>query len=92
MIYQMEEWQGSSGRWYCEHIKSFPRNVQKWVVPARILGISADEYVKLLIFKYKPDHISFDGNTLVYSWNSQQKMRVFKNYMNAMARKANFEI
>ena len=92
MIYQMEEWQGSSGRWYCEHTKSVPRNVQKWVVPARILGISADEYVKFLIFKYKPDHISFDGKTLVYSWDSQQKMRVFKNYMNAMARKANFEI
>ena len=48
-LYRCEEWQGASGIWYCEHTSSFPRNVQKWVVPARILGLTPADFLKLLI-------------------------------------------
>ena len=51
-----------------------------------------DEYVNLLITKFKPDNISYnqEKNVLIYSWKKQSDMRKFKNWLNAEARKKNF--
>lgn len=94
MIYKLEEWQGSSGLWYCEHISSSPKGVMKWVVPSRILGIPADEFIKWLIKEYKPDEIfhNEDCSFVGWAWKSQSAMRKYKNAMNALARKKNFQI
>ena len=94
MIYHADEWQGASGIWYCEHTGSYPQGVQKWVVPARILGVSVDEFLKLLIEKFKPDHISYckDGSFVSWGWSKQSEMRKFKNFINSEARKKNFQI
>ena len=94
MIYKLEEWQSSSGLWYCEHTSSFPKDIQKWIIPSRILGISADEFIKWLIKEYKPDKIFHNENCsfVGWGWNSQSQMRKYKNYINALARKKNFQI
>jgi hypothetical protein len=93
-LYRCEEWQGSSGYWYCEHTSTFPHNVQKWVVPARILGVSPADFIQLLIEKFKPDHIwhNEDCSFVGWGWKSQSQMRVYKNWINAEARKKNFQI
>ena len=94
MLYNCKEWQGASGIWYCEHTDSFPPGVDKWVVPARILGISPAEFLKLLFAKFKPDHIirTEDCSFVGWGWKSQEAMRKYKNWINAEARKKNFQI
>jgi hypothetical protein len=94
MLYRLEEWQGASGNWYCGHTGSFPQHIQKWVIPARILGVTADEFLKILIKDFEPDEIyhNKDCSFVGWSWKSQVKMRKYKNYMNKLAREQNFQI
>ena len=87
MLFHLDEWQSTGTKiWYCEHTGSYPKNVQKWVVPARILGLSVDDFLKMLIKKFKPDHISYrkDGSFVSWGWNSQAEMRKFKNFINSL--------
>ena len=94
MQYELKEWCGSSGYWYCEHTASHPKDVQMWVVPARVLGISPAEFLKLLFAKFKPDRIfhNEDCSFVGWGWSSQSQMRAYKNWMNAEARKKNFQV
>lgn len=94
MLYKCEEWESESGYWHCEHTASFPKNVQKWVVPARILGITPVEFLELLIERFKPDKFihNADCSFVGWAWKSQAQMRVYKNWINAEARKKNFQI
>lgn len=94
MLYRLEEWRGSSGIWYCEHIASYPKDVEKWVIPARLLNMSVDEFLRMLIEEFKPDHIhaKADGSFVSWGWSSQAAMRKYKNWMNAQSRKVNYQI
>ena len=94
MLYRVEEWQGASGIWYCNCISALTTNAAKWYAPARVLGISPAEFVKLVVEKYGADQVRYfaDSGFFLYGWTSQEKMRVFKNALNAEARKKNFQI
>ena len=94
MLYRLEEWQGSSGLWYCEHISSYPKGVTKWLVPSRMLGIPADKFITFLIEKYQPDVINHneDCSYVGWAWKSQAKMRAYKNFINKIAREKNYQI
>ena len=97
-LLRYEEWE-INGRWYCNDTKELNcKNsvASLWYTPARMLNMELVDYVKMLIEKFEVDHISYSGTqyhdagVLVYSWNSQAKMRKFKNWINAEARKRNF--
>ena len=94
MLYKLSEWQGASGLWYCNCIDSLTTNAAKWYAPARVLGISPAELVKLVIGKFGADVISYNAESgfFHYAWTSQAKMRIYKNYINAEARKEKFQI
>ena len=94
MLYQLTEWESPSGIFYCEHIGSFPRNVQKWIIPARILGLTPVDFLKFLIEKYQPDVIyhNEDCSFVGWGWRNQAKMRKYKCFINAEARRKNFKI
>lgn len=88
-----EEWRSPTGDWYCNDTNDLGRSQAGfWWVPARMLGLSLDEYVNLLITKFKPDSIYYsqESNVLIYSWKKQSDMREFKRYINKMAREKNF--
>lgn len=94
MLYKLTEFQGGSGRYYvtCEDLLGKPG--PHWHIPAIILGISIEEFIKELKDKYHADIISYTPETrfLLYSWGDISKERKFKNYINAQARKINFQI
>ena len=94
MLYHLDEWKSASGYWYCEHTKSHPKGVMKWVIPSRLLGIPADEFLKLLIAKYQPDmiHHNEDCSFVSWAWKDYSKCHKFVLDMNALARKRNFQI
>ena len=94
MLYKLSEWQGASGFWYCNCIDSLTTNAVKWYAPARILSISPAEFVKLVIGKFGADVVSYNQESgfFHYAWTSQEKMRIYKNYINRIAREKNFQI
>lgn len=95
MLYHLDEWQSTGTKiWYCEHTSSYPQGVQKWVIPARVLNMSVDDFLRMLIKDFKPDVITVkkDGSFVSWGWSKQSEMRKFKNFMNSEARKKNFQI
>lgn len=93
-LLRYEPWDDGNGNFHvndCTDLKSI-RGL--WWVPARMLGISPAEYVELLITRFKVDKIKYlqEADVLIYSWNTLQGARTFKNWLNAEARKRNFMI
>ena len=88
------EWTDGIGNWYCNDTSDLMSPRALWWAPARMLNISPVDFVQLLIEKFKPDNIKYfeDKDVLIYSWKSQSQMRLFKNWLNAQARKCNFII
>lgn len=94
-ILEYKEWQSPAGHWYCNDTKDIGSSQGGlWWVSARMLNISLVDYVKMLINEFKVDNISYnqERDVLVYSWQSQSKMRNFKNWLNAEARKRQFYV
>lgn len=93
-LYKMEEWKASSGNWYCNCVSNLGGGSGSWWIPARILEMPLDEFVKLLISKFKVSDIKYfeDKNLLLYSWKKQSDMRIYKNFVNKVAREKNFQI
>ena len=93
MLYKMTEWEDHSG-WHCNCIDNLGNNSGVWYLPARILNLSPADYLQLLIDKFQPDRIIVDKEkcNVFFSWSRQDKMRIYKNYINKMARQKNFQI
>ena len=91
-IYKVSEWQSAGGRWYCNDVEDLAGISGLWWVPARMLGISPANYVKMLIDTYSPDNISFNKNTLIFSWNKENyaKMHRYVLDINREARNRKF--
>lgn len=95
MIYKLTEWQDvNTGRWHCNCIDALGQGSGYWWHPARIMGISPAKYLQWVIDNYKPDKINhnLDGSVIWFEWNSQITMRLYKNKINALARKVNYQI
>ena len=87
------EWQSSgTDEWHCNDTSDLASVRGLWWVPARLLGITPVEYVKWLIENYKPDHISFNNDVLLFSWdkNNYATMHKFVLYINSESRKRKF--
>ena len=65
------EWQGSSGLWYCNDVSDFTSKRGLWYTPARLLEITLEDFILLLINDFKVDNISFNNNILIYSWEKE---------------------
>ena len=86
-LVRYEEWQ-QGGRWYCNDTNDLTGLGCKWYTPARLLNMPLVDFVKMLIDKFQVDYISFPNqDILIYSWKSQAKMRVFKNWLNKEMRR-----
>ena len=95
MIYKLEEWQDTNTkRWHCGCMSALGKGSNYWWHGARIIGKSPAEYLQWVIDNYKPDKICYtsDKNVIWFEWISQSKMRVYKNYMNKIAREKNYQI
>ena len=92
-ILRLEEFE-CAGMWHCAATAEIGKIGNKWYILPFALKMSTYDFVKLLAEKYQPDSLSLRegpyGSVLIYAWKSQAKMRVFKNWMNAQLRKAQF--
>ena len=92
-ILRLEEFE-AAGVWYVAATADIGKIGNKWYTIPFALKMSVYDYVKLLAEKYQPDSLSLregpNGSVLIYSWKSQAKMRLWKNWVNAQLRKAQF--
>lgn len=89
------EWQSSgTDEWHCNDTSDLASVRGLWWVPARLLGLAPADYVKWLIKNYKPDHITFDNDVLLFSWdkNNYARCHNFVLYINKTARDKKFII
>jgi len=88
------EWQGANGSWYCNDTSDLSSVRSLWWAPARMMNISPSEYITWIIDNFHPDYIRYnqERDVLVYSWKKLTDMRLFKNKINALARKYNYII
>jgi hypothetical protein len=93
-IYKAEEWQDEVGNWHCGDTSHLARNSNAWYHGARILGIPPADFLKKIIKEFKPNNVyySSDFSFVGWSWKSQSQMRKYKNWINAAARAAKYEV
>lgn len=93
MLYHQSEWESISG-WHCNCVDNLGKDSAAWWHPARILGVSPAQFIAILIERFKPDTFNYDAKTCFcsWSWKSQTAMRKYKNWINAEARKVNYQI
>jgi hypothetical protein len=93
-LYKASEWQDACGHWHCADIEDIPNGSAFWWIPARILGLPLEEYVRMLIEEFEVDYIKLlenkDNKVLYFYWDNQNKMRKYKNYINKEARQRCF--
>ena len=90
MKIKLTEWQEGDGSWHAADISAVGQGSSRWWLVPRALNMPLEDYVQMLVTKYKPDRIKYyaDADVLTYSWKSITAMRAFKNQINAMLRKA----
>ena len=91
-IYKCEEWQSPTGQWLCGDVSAPAANSNTWWYPANILGISVEEYVKILVSKYHAVDLRYETkyDVLIFRFNSLADCRKYKNDINKKAREIKF--
>lgn len=86
-IYNVSEWETVRG-FHCGDVSDLAHNSNAWWIPCRILGITPEDYVKMLIEQFKVDYLrySIKDNILFFSWNNQTDMRKYKNFINKISK------
>lgn len=92
-VFKMTEWEGGGSKWYCGDVSKISQGSNYWCHPARILNITPAAFIELLVNKYHAEiYYSDDLSFVGYCWKKQSDMRLFKNMINAAARKINYQI
>ena len=88
MKIKLTEWQESDGSWHAADISAVGQGSNRWWLVPRALGMPLEDYVQMLVTKYKPDYIKYNAaaDVLTYSWHSITALRAFKNDMNKALR------
>ena len=94
MVWKASEWQSESGYWHCNDVSKLAGGSSNWWHQARIWQFTPADFIEFLIKEYKPDYISYSAgsNLLTFSWKDLNNMRIYKNRLNAQARKVNYQI
>lgn len=90
-LFHMTAWQSADKSWHCNDIKHMSGRSAKWYTPMRILELSVEEYINLLI-KFKAKNISYYAPTdyLRFSFATEKDVKAFINYINKEATKKQY--
>lgn len=87
-LYKVKEWQSGSQRWYCNDTSEISSGAECWWTPARFLNMSLNDYVLLLINRFKVTDISYDKqtNVLTFSWSNYTDCHNYVLWINKQSR------
>ena len=87
-LYKVKEWQSNSGQWYCNDVSDISSGAQNWWTPVRLLNMSLNDYVLMLINDFKVSDISYDkkANVLIFSWKDYNLCHKYVLWINRQSR------
>lgn len=90
-LYKVTEWE-CSGKWHCNDVNNFTGDGCQWYTPARLLGISLEDYILKLVNEFGCDniHYSAEKNVLIFCWSEYSKCHKYVLWINRMARNGNW--
>lgn len=86
-LYTMTYWRGGDDRYYCNDVKNLLGRSAKWYTPMRILEMSIDEYIELLLsynavgLKYNKEH-----DVLLFHFLKEKDVKAFCSKINKVAK------
>lgn len=91
-IPQCDIWQSTGGNWYVAYTKSFSKNRDNWLIPARAMNMPPADWLEWLISNFHPDnvHIREDGKFVSFYWKKQNDANNYKLYINKILRAKKF--
>ena len=91
-LYQMTCWESPSGRWHTNDVKNLIGNSAKWYTPMRILDISIEEYIDLLLNTFHAKGIKYYISTdyLSFYFLKEKDAKAFCSYINKKAKHDNY--
>lgn len=89
-LFQLTYWE-IAGKWHCNDTKNLVGKSAKWYAPMRVLNLSVEDYVKLLL-SYNAKRFCYykDSEYLAFSFDTEKDVKAFCSYVNKIARKRNF--
>ena len=92
-LVEFGEYQDSVGRWHVGYFKQFSAGVDNFVLPARALGMTLDNYYKYVIDNFQPTIITHnDKGLVIFGWTDYSKAHSLVLLLNRNARKKNLTI
>lgn len=97
-LFKTTEWRSPSGKYHVADISDLANDSAAWWIPARMLGLSLENYVTMLIDKY---HATIDGwypesnngkSLLNFSFEKYSDAHQYYLDMNRIARNKNWTI
>lgn len=90
-LYQMTCWE-SIGKWHVNDVKNLNGRSAKWYTPMRILDISVEEYIKLLINQFHAKGLKYYAPTdyLGFYFTTEKDAKAFCSYVNKHAKSKNY--
>ena len=90
-LYHMTCWESSSGRWHVNDVKNLTGRASKWYTPMRILNISVEEYINLLLtFNAKGIYYYLPTDYLAFYFSKEKDAKTFCSYINKKAQHNNY--
>ena len=93
-LYKTVDWQGASGKWYCNDVSDLAGVSGKWWVPARMLGLSLPDYILMLKEKFNATIVKYNPETnyLHFYWEKYSDCHKYVLYINKESRNRKFMV
>ena len=91
-LYKTTEWQGGSGKWYCNDVADLTGPSAKWWTPARMLNMSLTDYILMLKNDFNAIIAGYcsDTDVLLFHWDKYSDCHKYVLFINKESRKRNF--
>jgi len=95
VVYKASQWKDYKGYWHVADVSDLGHNSAGWWVPARLLNLSLEDFIMMLINEYHADIKylkSTDNPIVLYRWKNYADAHKYLLYINRIARNKNWSI
>ena len=92
-IYKVTHWE-SNGRWRVNDVTNLCGKSAKWYAAMRLLSLSVDEYINLLVNTFHAIELKYFDTTdcLIFCFKTETEAKAYCNYINKQARLKHFYV
>ncbi len=91
-VLKLDWWKNGADSFYVGDINAIGQQGNQWYTPARLLGLSLERYIALLVSVFNANIQGYDGKTLVYCFKNKNDADKFCKYINQKAKSVAFYV